>query len=116
MSDQIVIRGLQVAAVIGVPEVERTAPQGLEVDLVLESDFRGLADDITRATDYAAVASWVVKECARRSPRLVETLAGQLAEGLLGEFPRVSAVSIEVRKFILAGTRHVAVRLRRERA
>jgi dihydroneopterin aldolase len=116
MNDRIIIRGLQVAAVLGVPDAERRAPQGLEVDLVLETDFRGLADDITRATDYAAVAAWVREECARCSPRLLETLAGHLAEGLLGAFPRVFAVSVEVRKFILAEARHVAAVVWRERA
>ncbi len=116
MSDQIVIRGLEVAAVLGVPDAERAAPQRLEVDLVLETDFTGLHDDITKATDYAAVATWVEHECASVSPRLLESLASHLASGLLSAFPRIRAVSIEVRKFILPQTSHVAVRVRRERS
>jgi len=115
VSDQIVIRGLEVSAVLGVPDAERAAPQRLEIDLVLEADFSGLDDDIAKATDYAAVAGWVAEECARVSPRLLESLASHLASGLLSAFPRIGAVSIEVRKFILPQTSHVAVRLRRER-
>jgi dihydroneopterin aldolase / 2-amino-4-hydroxy-6-hydroxymethyldihydropteridine diphosphokinase len=116
VSDQIVIRGLEVAAVLGVPDAERAAPQRLEVDLVLETDFTDLHDDITKATDYAAVATWVEHECASVSPRLLESLASHLASGLLSAFPRIRAVSIEVRKFILPQTSHVAVRVRRERS
>jgi len=99
-----------------VGEEERSQPQKLVLDVQLETDFRGTADDIGRATDYAVVADWLTAECTRREVRLLETLIEHLAEGLLAVFPRVSAVWLEIRKFVLPNTESVAVRIRRTRA
>jgi dihydroneopterin aldolase len=115
MSDCIFIKSLEVFIRIGVPDEERSRPQRLEVDLLLETDFQGIGDEVSRATDYAVVAGWVNGECARSASRLLETLAENLADGILRGFPRVQAVELEIRKFILPNTGHVAVRLRRER-
>lgn len=115
MRDRIIIKSLEVFARIGVPDEERSRPQRLEVDLLLETDFRGIGDEVSRTTDYAVVAEWVNGECARSACRLLETLAENLADGLLQAFPLVQAVELEIRKFILPNTRHVAVHLRRER-
>jgi phosphoglycolate phosphatase len=113
--DAIRINGLGVQARIGVPDEERARRQKLVLDVMLESDFRGLGDDIARATDYAAVAAWLKDECARREVRLLETLAEELASGLLAKFSRVKAVSLEISKFVLPETRSVSVRVRRAR-
>jgi dihydroneopterin aldolase len=115
MSDRIIIKSLEAFARIGVPDEERSRPQRLEMDLLLETDFRGIGDEVSRTTDYAVVADWVNAECARSECRLIETLAENLAGGVLLAFPLVQAVDLEIRKFILPHTRHVAVRLRRER-
>lgn len=115
MSDRILLRGLLVAATVGVPDLERAAPQRLEIDIVLEGDFRNLGDDVARTTDYAAVAEWVRVRSAARAFRLLETLAGDLASGILDEFPLVSAVALELRKFILPAAGSVGVAVRRER-
>jgi phosphoglycolate phosphatase len=113
--DCIRINGLQVPIRIGVGDDERAHPQNLIFDVLLETDFAGVGDDITRTTDYAAVAGWITSECARREVRLLETLSGDLAEGLLEKFPRVKAVTLEIRKFILPETESVSVRVRRAR-
>jgi dihydroneopterin aldolase len=115
MSDRILIKSLEVYACIGVPAAERAKPQRLEIDLLLETDFRGIGDDVSRTTDYAVVAEWVQSECARSGCRLIETLAENLADGLLRGFPLVQGIELEIRKFILPQTDHVAIRLRRER-
>ncbi|MGA0094158.1 MAG: dihydroneopterin aldolase [Chthoniobacterales bacterium] len=113
--DRIRINALRVLARIGVPDEERAAPQKLSIDVVMESDFRGIADDLARTTDYAAVAAWLKAECARREVKLLETLAEELAAGLLEGFPQIRAVDLEVRKFVLPDTRDVSVRVRRAR-
>ncbi len=113
--DRIRINALRVLARIGVPDEERAAPQKLSIDVVMESDFRGLNDDLARTTDYAAVAAWLKAECARREVKLLETLAEELAAGLLEGFPQIRAVDLEVRKFVLPDTRDVSVRVRRAR-
>lgn len=115
MSDRIVIKSLEVLVRIGVPDEERERPQRLEIDLVLETNFCGIADEITQATDYAAVVAWVGNQCASCECRLIETLAEYLAAGVLQTFPLVQAVELEIRKFILPQTKCVAVHLRRDR-
>ena len=115
MSDRIEIRGLLIAARVGVPDLERSIPQRLEIDITLTGDFRQLGDDLSRTTDYAAVSEWIRRKCAEHEFRLIESLADRLAAGLLGEFPAVAAVGLEIRKFILPGTCHVAVAVSRDR-
>lgn len=115
MSDRILIDGLETAARIGVSDGERAVPQRLVMNLALDTDWCGVADDITRTTDYAAVARWVEDACRASDCRLLETLGENLATGLLAEFPRVSAVTIELRKFILPAAQSVGVVLRRDR-
>ena len=116
MSDRIEIRGLQVAAKVGVPDLERSIPQRLEMDVVLTGDFSHLGDDLSGTTDYAAVSDWTRRECARREFRLIESLADHLATTLLEEFPVATSAAVEIRKFILPDTRHVAVIVKRDRA
>ena len=113
--DCIRINGLEVPTRIGVGDDERARPQNLIFDVLLETDFAGVGDDITRTTDYAAVAGWITSECARREVRLLETLTEELADGLLAHFPRVTSVTLDIRKFILPETESVAVRIRRSR-
>jgi phosphoglycolate phosphatase len=113
--DCIRINGLQVPTHIGVGDDERAHPQNLIFDVLLETDFAGIGDDITRTTDYAAVAEWITSECARRKVRLLETLSVDLADGLLAHFPRIKSVTLDIRKFILPETESVAVRIRRSR-
>jgi dihydroneopterin aldolase len=115
MKDSIVIKSLRVEARVGVPDNERAQPQNLEIDLRLEGDFRGVDDEIERTTDYAAVCALVREKCRLVEFRLIETLAEILAGEILGGFPRVTAVEVAVRKFILPGTQYVGVSLRRER-
>ncbi len=116
MSDRIEIRGLLTAARVGVPDLERSIPQTLEIDITITGDFRNLDDDLSRTTDYAAVADWVRRTCAHHEFRLIESLADHLAGGLLEEFPAVAAVRMKIRKFILPGTSHVAVSVERLRS
>jgi len=113
--DCIRINGLEVPIRIGVGDDERARPQNLIFDVLLETDFAGVGDDITRTTDYAAVAGWITSECARREVRLLETLSVDLADSLLAHFPRVTSVTLDIRKFILPETESVAVRVRRGR-
>ena len=103
-------------AKVGVPDLERRIPQPLEIDISLSGDFRNLTDDLARTTDYAATSEWISRECAKSEFRLIESLADRLASGILGAFPNATAVELEIRKFILPPTRHVAVRVTRDRA
>lgn len=116
MADTILIEQLELSAHIGVPDEEQIAPQRLTVTLRLEpsTDFRELADDITRTVDYFAVCGVVKALAAERPRRLIETLAEEIAGAVLRDFA-LSAVEVELRKFILPDTAFVGVRIRRER-
>lgn len=114
-SDQIFIRGLKVCCHVGVPDEERAVAQELRINVTLSPyECEGaLNDDINATIDYYAV-SLRVDEVARAKPRkLIETLAEDFAEMILGEFA-VAAVMIEIEKFIMPNTRCVGVKITRE--
>jgi len=113
--DRIHIRDLRVRTRLGVPEAERNVTQSVSVNVVMEprEPFDSLGDEIDRTVDYHAVALRVAEVAAHGERRLAETLAVELAETLLAEFP-LAAVDIEIEKSILPQAAGVGVRVRRE--
>ena len=114
--NEIVIRGLEVEAHLGVPDAERAERQRIVIHAVITplTAFSDLADRIERTVDYAAAAREISALAAARPRRLIETLAFEIAEMVVNDFPAARA-EIEVRKFILPDTAYVAVRCVRER-
>lgn len=114
--DTIEIRRLRVLAHIGVPAAERAAPQPLFITLRLMpgQGFEGLADELSRTVDYAAVAQQIAALAAARPRRLIETLALEIAECLLAGHP-LARVAVTIEKPILPATECVAVHLERGR-
>lgn len=112
--DEICIAALELQACVGVPDDERSKPQRLTVSLTMvpAQDFTGLADDLARTVDYAAVALAIRELASVRPRRLIETLAEEIAQLVLARFA-CRHVTLELRKFILPETEYVAVRLRR---
>lgn len=111
------MKQLRVTARIGVSDGERSRSQSLEIDLEMvpaRAWDDGLGDDVTKTVDYFAVSEWVRDEAAARPRNLIETLALDLAKGLLGGF-WLREVEVTVRKFILSDTGSVEVVLRRTR-
>lgn len=115
--DCITIEELEVFARVGVPDAERARPQRLLLTLFLGLDVSAAAraDDLSRTVDYAAVTRQVCEWLSEREWKLIETIAVQVAERLLAAHGArgVVRVVVEVKKFILPGTRHVAVRVER---
>jgi FolB domain-containing protein len=109
--DEIFIRGLRLPVFIGVPDSERALPQEIEIDISMRPcvPFDDLEDDIARTVDYASVAVAVEQIVSAHPRRLIETLASDIAHGVLAGYPAVT-VAVEIRKFILPNTAHVAVR------
>lgn len=97
--DRIEVRGLRVEAVHGVLEHERAAPQPFEIDLDLYLDVAPAvaSDDLTRTADYAAATDAVVAVMGGTPHRLLESLAGAIADAVLAD-ARVESVSVTVRK------------------
>lgn len=112
--DQIVIEELEVFFRVGVPAAERANPQRLLISLTLDHDFGHAAegDDLRKTIDYHSVALRVQNLGGGKSWKLIETLAVEIANLILCEF-RPASVSVEIKKFILPQTRHVAVRVTR---
>lgn len=113
--DTIRIEQLELTARIGVPDDECANPQRLTVSLTLfpRTDFRDLRDDLARTVDYFAVCQHLKAVATARARHLLETLAEELATEVLRQFP-LAAVELELRKYILPDTAHVAVHIRRE--
>jgi dihydroneopterin aldolase len=86
--DTVFINDLQVATIIGVNPWEREVQQVLWLDLELGMDNRRSAatDDLALAVNYDAVCQRVTAHIEASRCELIETLAEQVAELLLGEF------------------------------
>lgn len=99
-SDRISLRDLRVTAVVGVLPQERIDPQPLSIDIDIHTDLTaaGMTDRLEDSVDYGAVCSRIVELVTDHAPLLLERLAHLMAEDLLGAFPTVDAVVIEVRK------------------
>ena len=112
--DTITINDLEVFYHVGVPDEERTHPQRLLLTVELEHEFAGAAanDDLSETINYFAVAQRLLKFGEGRSWKLIETLAVDIADALLGEF-EPQAVTVEVKKFILPEAKFVSVKLAR---
>ena len=115
--DSIIITDLEVWYQVGVPDAERAKAQRLLLTLELKHDFTAAAssDNLAETIDYFAVCQRLLKFGNGREWKLLERLGLDIAEIILGEF-RAVEVSIEIKKFIIPETKHVAVRLSRRRA
>lgn len=116
MSDHIKITGLRLVTTIGVPEEERSRPQTVSVDLsiTLSKTFKDFDDSIEHTIDYYQVSERLRTVASQGERKLIETLAEDLAAAVI-EFPGVCAVTLEVKKFILADCDSVSVVITRAR-
>ena len=114
--DAIIIRGLELPVRIGVPDAERAGWQTVSADVELEMQprFDELHDELAGTLDYQAVADEIKTLAAARPRKLLETLAAEIIGALL-RLPMVAAAAVELRKRILPGVDHVAVRMKRGR-
>ena len=111
---QIHIEQLKVFAKIGVLRAERRRRQRLVLNMTLwpARDLRDIKDAVTRTVDYSALCQETKNFVSRNSPKLLETLANDLAAHLLRKF-RVRKISIEVRKFVLKDAAYASVTVTR---
>ncbi|MFT5464971.1 MAG: dihydroneopterin aldolase [Verrucomicrobiales bacterium] len=111
------LNGIRVETHVGVPAEERAHPQTLKIDLCLSSTqpFDRLDDDITKTIDYHAVWTRVHEIATNRPRKLIETLADDLAQQLLADFPLIAEISVVIHKFILPETDSVSVSTTRRR-
>lgn len=100
MSDTIKITDLEVYAHHGVFEEENKLGQKFLVSAELYTSFSSAAenDDLAMSTDYGSVCRRITEFMQSNTYKLIETLADRIAEMLLGEFPLLSGVKIEIKK------------------
>jgi FolB domain-containing protein len=112
---QITIVDLEVFYRVGVPDEERANPQRLLVSVDMTFDFTSaaLSDRITRTIDYYAVSQRILKFGERRSWKLIESLATDLANKILAEFGPEKVI-VEVKKFPIPEARYVSVAVIKE--
>jgi dihydroneopterin aldolase len=112
--DIITIADLEVFFRVGVPDAERAQPQRLLLTVEMETDFTaaGATDDLRQTIDYYAVAQRLQALGEGCEWKLIERLGEDIAALILREFGP-QRVTVEIKKFILPQTRHVAVRLTR---
>ncbi|HYM53384.1 MAG TPA: dihydroneopterin aldolase [Candidatus Dormibacteraeota bacterium] len=119
MSDRITLRGMRFVGRHGVLLEERLEPQPFEVDVILYGDLSAPAasDELADTVDYGAVFALVAEVVEERSFRLIEALAGAIADAVLASQP-IDDVEVRVRKpkAPLPGAfETVEARLRRQR-
>jgi dihydroneopterin aldolase len=114
---KISIVDLEVFYRVGVPDAERVNPQRLLLTVEMETDFAAAAasDGIADTVDYFAVTRRLLKLGEGREWRLIEKLATDIADTVLGEF-QPQAVTVEIKKFIIPQARHVSVTLTKLRS
>jgi 7,8-dihydroneopterin aldolase/epimerase/oxygenase len=113
-ADAILIHGLELPVQIGVPDEERAGWQTLraDVELRLRGRVEDFGDEIEATVDYDAVAKQMRALAAERPRKLIETLAGELVAALMQRWD-LAGITLTLRKRILPGVDHVAVRIRR---
>lgn len=99
MSDRITVRGMRFLGRHGVQLEERMEPQPFEVDVILRRDLSlpAASDDLADTVDYGTVFSLVGDVVEGASYRLIEALAGAVADAIMGALP-VDDVEVRVRK------------------
>ena len=118
--DRITLDSMRYECRIGATPDERTFPQMLEIDLVLEADLTAAtaSDDLADTIDYGPLVTMTERMTEERSYTLLEGLAGALAKGALEAAPKAAAVTIRVRKLAVpmdASVEWAQVEIRRER-
>ena len=115
--DKIFINGMTVSAIIGTLPQERTAPQEITLDVVLECDMKkaGKTDNLFDAVDYSAVEKTVFDAVKNSSFFLLEALADKVAASCLS-FEGVFGVTVKIDKPQAAAfSKSISIEIHREK-
>jgi len=98
-ADTILLQGIRLEGPHGATEAERSMPQLLEVDLVVEVDLAPAAssDELADTVDYGPLVEICRSTIETGSYRLLERIAGTIAEQVLAT-PAVRGCTVRVRK------------------
>ena len=112
--DQITVEDLEVQYRVGVPDSERASPQRLLICLKIQHSFERAqaSDDLSQTIDYSTITTQLEHFGKNREWKLIERLANDIATWIIAEFG-ASQVEVEIKKFIIPNTKHIAVRVTR---
>ena len=112
-SQTLTLTGLRFDANLGILELEKTAPQPIQVDAELSLGPQPLLphdDDIDHVLDYRKVRQIIITECTAVHVNLLETLIGKLANRLM-QLPGVLGVRVKIAKLEIFDDCEVAIRV-----
>lgn len=97
--DRIELKGMVFSGRHGVRAAERENPQDFKVDVKLDAELAeaGRSDSVGDTVDYRLVYAIAKEVIEGESAQLIETLAGKIADRVLG-LHKVVAVSVRVTK------------------
>ena len=107
------LTGLRFDANLGILELEKTAPQPIQVDAELCLGPQPLLppdDDIHHVLDYRKVRKIIIDECTDEHVNLLESLIGKLANRLM-QLPGVKGVRVKIAKLEIFDDCEVAIRV-----
>jgi dihydroneopterin aldolase len=107
------LTGLRFDANLGILELEKIAPQPIQVDAELSLGAQPLLpsdDDINSVLDYRKVRQIIITECTAEHVNLLETLIGKLANRLM-QLPGVLGVRVKIAKLEIFDDCEVAIRV-----
>ncbi len=98
--DWISVRSIRAFGHHGATARERTQGQVFEADVGLRLDLSvaSRTDSLADTVDYADVCLRVVRILGGRPHRLLEAVAGRVADELLSAYPQVNRVTVRLRK------------------
>jgi dihydroneopterin aldolase len=107
---RITIVDLEVFYCVGVTDAERAQPQRLLISVDMAFDFSSAAinDRLNKTIDYFDVTQRLLKFGDKRSWKLIEKVAVNVAGIILTDF-KPEEVMVEVKKFAIPQARYVSV-------
>jgi len=113
--DKILIRQLEVDAIIGIHDWEKQNRQAVYVDLDLSFDCKAAAksDDINDALDYFKVCEQVTSFISNSRFELIETLAEKITELILKTYPCKQVKLTLFKPEAIANTHAVGIQIKR---
>jgi dihydroneopterin aldolase len=100
MSDKISLKGIWGFGYHGVFEHEAKNGQDFFVDLDISLDLSkpSKSDDLAETIDYGALADLVVEEITGERVKLIERLAGRIADRIKSGHPEITSITVTVHK------------------
>lgn len=116
--DKILIRQLQVDAIIGIHDWEKQHKQPILIDMDLSFDCQqaAVSDDINDALDYFEVCQQITAFVGASHFELIEKLAQSVADLVLNNFPCQKIKLTLFKPDAIANTQAVGIQIKRSQS